>query len=99
MLTIAYSRGAWHVISVLSQLVSLFSEDTDQYMLRAGQLEWIQGQLLRTMRLLNLDQHQIKVQPSSNPGTPDNCQNVALTEKARDFAEKIRSGLRLMSGS
>ena len=92
-------RGAWHIVSVLSQLVSLFSNDGERHTLRAGQFEWIQGQLLRTMRLLGLGRQVDKLESSEDPRPTDSNREAAVSEKATDHARKIRDGLRLMSGS
>lgn len=93
------NRGFWHIVSVLSQLVSLFSKDTERQTLRDGQLEWIREQFLRTMSLLDLVWPIDKPESSNSTGIADTDRDVAVSEKATNHAEKVRNGLRLMSGS
>ena len=68
-------------------------------MLRAGQLEWIQGQLLRTMRLLGLGRPVYTFESSKQTRPIDSDREASISEKVTDHAQKLRDGLRLMSGS
>ena len=97
------AQGPWHLMSPLSRLLTLFSEEHHgQQMatfLRPGQYEWICEQFLRVTTLLHIPQ----VATGDETGK---CTLLASNSPARgygnsrveDLAKKVRKGAVFMSG-
>ncbi|KAF2790621.1 hypothetical protein K505DRAFT_282272 [Melanomma pulvis-pyrius CBS 109.77] len=84
------TQGGWHALIPLSQVVAQFSgnrHDCDciSDVLRAGQLEWIRGQLLRSVFLLALDKNKF-------------MSSTVVDHDAEGYAARVRDGLRLTCG-
>lgn len=97
----AIAQGAWHALTPLSQLVTLLASDNGEAVypaLRKGQLDWIRKQLLRTAVLFNRNPE--RFQPIGFRGGMEsestNCKRALWAEQ---YAEVVRDGLRLTSGS
>lgn len=94
------AQGPWHVMSPLSRLLTLFSEDHVQLrasLLRPGQHEWIRQQFLRVMMLLHLPP------PEFSDSKEGFCiQNSSVRRcvdiKVEHLASGVRKGAVLMSG-
>ncbi|KAL3449227.1 hypothetical protein BJX65DRAFT_294713 [Aspergillus insuetus] len=77
------AQGPWHLMSPLSRLLTLFSEEHGPLptsLLRPGQHEWIRGQFLRVLGLLRI-----------LPGK-------TLDTRVEDLAQAVRKGAIFMSG-
>jgi hypothetical protein len=77
------AQGPWHLMSPLSRLLTLFSEEHGPLpvsLLRPGQHEWIRGQFLRVLGLLRI-----------LPGK-------SLDTSVEDLAQAVRKGAIFMSG-
>ncbi|KAK4506380.1 hypothetical protein PRZ48_000110 [Zasmidium cellare] len=85
--------GAWHILSPLTNLLTLVKDEHGGRFvagcLRAGQLEWIRGQLLRIGILVRL--------PAAMHSS-DEIGGLAGYGKAEDLARQVRNGARFMSG-
>jgi hypothetical protein len=89
------TQGPWHVMSPLAHLLSLFSEDFGDLLVRSlhpGQREWIRSQVIRVATLFHL--------------TPEFCATILPTNPdmmpsvtADIIARTIREGLRMTSGT
>lgn len=78
------AQGPWHIMSPLSRLVTLLSEDPIlASLLRPGQHQWIQAQFLRVMKLLHIF-----------PAKHDNSGEFT----ADLLAKQVRKGALFMSG-
>ncbi|OIW26923.1 hypothetical protein CONLIGDRAFT_492657 [Coniochaeta ligniaria NRRL 30616] len=96
------AQGPWHVMSPLSRLLTLFSEDHVQPLasfLRPGQHEWIRQQFLRVTVLLHL--------PPPEPESTDSKEGCcflssevrgSMDVKVEYLARGVRKGAVLMSG-
>ncbi|KAF2719737.1 hypothetical protein K431DRAFT_286374 [Polychaeton citri CBS 116435] len=94
--------GAWHVVSPLSNLLTLFSDDHGGRLvascLRQGQHEWIREQFLRVSTLLRL--------PAARPLSREQWHNPSLLpvdlkpadNVAESLAKQVRKGSEFMSG-
>lgn len=94
------AQGPWHVMSPLSRLLTLFSEDHVQLLasfLRPGQHEWIRQQFLRVTILLHLP-------PPESTDSKEGCCLLnssvpgSIHIKVEYLARGVRKGAVLMSG-
>ncbi|KAH7394190.1 hypothetical protein DE146DRAFT_757667 [Phaeosphaeria sp. MPI-PUGE-AT-0046c] len=78
------AQGPWHIMSPLSRLLTLLSEDaTIESLLQPGQRQWIRTQFLRVLRLLHMF-----------PADLDSAGDITA-----DFlAKQVRKGAVFMSG-
>ena len=94
--------GAWHVVSPLSNLLTLVSDDHGGRLvascLRPGQQEWIREQFLRVSTLVRL--------PAAGPFGGEKGRSPSLLpvdpksadSAAESLAKQVRKGARFMSG-
>ncbi|KAJ9615730.1 hypothetical protein H2200_001807 [Cladophialophora chaetospira] len=89
--------GAWHIMSPLSNLLTLFSDDHGgrcvARCLRPGQQEWISEQFLRVSTLIRL--------PAAGPlnGENGNSPSILSADRtAESLAKQVRKGAIFMSG-
>ena len=89
--------GAWHVVSPLSNLLTLFSDDEGGRLvascLRPGQQEWIREQFLRVCTLVRLPAAGEWRSPSLLP-----VPSKSVGSAAESLAKQIRKGAMFMSG-
>lgn len=94
----AIAQGPWHVMSPLSHLLTLFSEDNDRPLadfLRPGQQEWIREQFQRVATLLHLSS---KNHGDDKQALFDTPAGRAGNTKTDSLARGVRKGLIFMSG-
>jgi hypothetical protein len=92
------AQGPWHVMSPLSHLLTLFSEDNSQFLasfLRPGQQEWIREQFLRVTTLLHLSPQD---HGEDGQAMSDSSAGRAGNIKTDYLARGVRKGLIFMSG-
>lgn len=90
------AQGPWHVMSPLSHLLTLFSENNGQLLaLRPGQQEWIQEQFQRVTTLLHLSP---KDHGEDKQASFDLSASRAGNIKTDYLARGVRKGLIFMSG-
>ncbi|KAL4940773.1 hypothetical protein BDV06DRAFT_195993 [Aspergillus oleicola] len=90
------AQGPWHIMSPLSRLLTLFTEDDHGHLmatfLRPGQHQWIRKQFLRVTTL-------IRVRYPSVPAGVLDIKRVSKTgATVEDLARGIRKGAIFMSG-
>ena len=89
--------GAWHVVSPLSNLLTLFSDDEGGRLvascLRPGQQEWIREQFLRVCTLVRLPAAGVWRSPSLLP-----VPSKSVGSAAENLANQFRKGAMFMSG-
>lgn len=86
------AQGPWHMMSPLSRLLTLFSEDAVMAsLLRPGQRQWIRTQFLRVMMLL-------QISPVACNGAGDNTGGADEEVMADFLAKQVRKGATFMSG-
>ncbi|OGM43952.1 hypothetical protein ABOM_007991 [Aspergillus bombycis] len=94
----AIAQGPWHVMSPLSHLLTLFSEDNGQLLasfLRPGHQEWIREQFQRVTTLLHLSPKEHSEDREALFGL---SAGRAKTTKTAYLARGVRKGLIFMSG-
>ncbi|KAE8371160.1 hypothetical protein BDV26DRAFT_276674 [Aspergillus bertholletiae] len=94
----AIAQGPWHVMSPLSHLLTLFSEDNGQLLasfLRPGHQEWIREQFQRVTTLLHLSP---KEHSEDKQALFDLSAGRAGNNKTDYLARGVRKGLKYMSG-
>lgn len=94
------AQGPWHVMSPLSRLLTLFSEDYAQLIprfFRPGQHEWIRHQFLRVSVLLHLPPPEY-ADSEEGCGVLSSSVRGSTDIKLEDLAMCVRKGAVLMSG-
>ncbi|KAF2166693.1 hypothetical protein M409DRAFT_54489 [Zasmidium cellare ATCC 36951] len=90
--------GAWHLLSPLSNLLTLVSDDHGGRFvarcLRPGQLQWIREQFLRTCTLLRLPAARAFSEQKGRISSP----LPSADDAAETLAKQVRKGARFMSG-
>jgi len=84
--------GLWHALAILCELVTFLSSsyDREYLILRDGQEDWIHGQLLRTVHLLNLKTTLSTTKTHSNSGIDPKVQRAEDAQRyARIFRDKL----------
>ncbi|KAL4966324.1 uncharacterized protein BDV14DRAFT_171423 [Aspergillus stella-maris] len=90
------AQGPWHVMSPLSRLLTLFTEDDHgkhlATFLRPGQHQWIREQFLRVTTLIRVRN------PSASTGVKDIKGASKTGATVEDLARGVRKGAVFMSG-
>lgn len=94
--------GAWHIMSPLSNLLTLFSDDHDGWLmancLRPGQQEWIREQFLRVSTLVRLPAAGPFGGVKSRSPWPLPVDRMSADSAAESLAKQVRKGAIFMSG-
>lgn len=97
------AQGPWHLMSPLSRLLTLFSEEHGgtqiAAFLRPGQYEWICEQFLRVTTLLHIPQADTGDGLGGYIPLPSNSSSRGcVSSRAEQLAKKVRKGAVCMSG-
>lgn len=91
------SQGPWHIMSPLSRLLTLFSEDDNQLMskfIRPGQHEWIREQFLRVSMVLRI----VPAESGYNKEGRNSSSHGSVDTTVENLAKSVRKGALFMSG-